>query len=266
MLASRRQQEIVKRLQRDGQVTTTDLTSSLRVSPVTIRRDLKVLEEQGVLRRSHGGAVLVEDGPGAGPHLKAFSTYAPERSLGEKASMEHAAKARIGRAAADLVQDGETIMLEAGSTVAAMLPELRKKRGLTVVTNALNIAWEMTNGGNARVVFLGGQIRPASYAAVGRLTEISLQEISVQRFFLGADGITVEAGVTTPNPDEALLARHMMARSKETIVLADYTKFGRVALSRIGAVDEFTLIITDERLGEDQARELQDAGANTLLA
>lgn len=262
MFASKRQQEIVHRLQRDGHVTTNDLTESLQVSSVTIRRDLQALEEQGVLRRSYGGAILV-DGDEARPG--GLSAFAPERTLAQKAKIEHAAKARIGQAAADLVEAGETIMLEAGTTVAAMLPALRQKRGLTVVTNALNVAWDVANRGNARVVYLGGEIRPESYAAVGTLTEGALQEITVQRFFLGADGVTVDAGVTTPNPDEAVLARHMMARASETYVLADSTKFGRVALSRIGEADEFTSIITDDRLDGTQAQALRDAGANLIL-
>lgn len=262
MLASKRQQEIIKLLQKDGHVTTAGLTDSLRVSPVTIRRDLKALEDRGVLRRSYGGATLVRDDARA---FGALGTLAPERTYLEKAQIEHEAKARIGRAGAELVRDGETILLEAGTTVAAMLPGLREKRGLTVVTNALNVAWELTNRRSARVVYLGGQIRSESYAAVGRLTEVALEEITVQRLFLGADGISVEAGVTTPSPEEARLNRHMMERASEAIVLADYTKFGKVALARIGAVNEFTAIITDARLGREHAKALRDVNVDLIV-
>lgn len=254
MLATRRQQEIVQRLRKDGHVTTKKLAESLQVSSVTIRRDLKILEKQGILRRSYGGATLVDNGHEQPGHL------ALERTYVEKAKFQYEAKARIGQAAAALVKDGETILLEAGTTVAAMLPQLRRKRGLTVVTNALNVAWDLINNSDARVVFLGGQVRPSSYAAVGQLTEKSLEQITVQRLFLGADGITVEAGVTTPNTDEASLARQMMAKARDAYVLADHTKFGRVALARIAPITAFTKIITDDQLNEQYGREVEASG------
>lgn len=262
MLSSKRQREIIKLLQRDGHVTTHGVAEFLQVSPVTVRRDLKALEEEGVLRRSYGGAVLANESVAG---VESYAAFAPERTYAEKAKIEHEAKARIGQAASEMVRDGETIMLEAGTTVAAMLPGLRTKRGLTVVTNALNVAWEMTNRSDARVVYLGGQIRPSSYAAVGPLTEAALQDISVQRLFIGADGISVDAGVTTPSHEETVLAHHMMSRASETVVLADNTKFGRVALSRIGSIGEFSAIITDARLGKEQVRACERAGARLIL-
>jgi DeoR family transcriptional regulator, aga operon transcriptional repressor len=236
---------ILELLARDGTVTVPALAGELGVSQATIRRDLQALGEQRLLERSHGGAVA----HGTAHELPV--RYRTGRSE---------EKRRIARAAADLVTDGAVIALTGGTTTTEVARTLALRQGLTVVTNALNIAVELAVRPDLKLIVTGGVARSASYELVGSLADETLRGLNVDVAFVGVDGVDARRGLTTQNEVEAATNRALMARASSTIVVADASKLGRVALAQIAPVEAADRLITNEGADAEQVARLRAAG------
>jgi DeoR family transcriptional regulator of aga operon len=245
MLKNERRKQILQQLLRDGEVTVLQLAERLQASPATVRRELADLEGAGLLRRTHGGAVQVEP-----------MFYAPFRHLSSFVGQEefHAAeKRRIGLAAAEMVKDGETIALGAGTTTTQVGRSLRHRAGITVVTNALNIAMELSHRADLKIIVTGGSMSSDSFALTGSLGMAAVGDMFYDKAFIGGDGIHPDHGLTTNCPDQSPVHRAMIRQSRQRIVVADYTKIGKVGTALIAPITSVDLIITDESASQKMA-------------
>ena len=243
---------ILERLSDGGSVGVADLTAALGVSAATVRRDLEHLESQRLLRRTHGGAVA---------HGVAY-----ELPLRYKGSRHQEEKRRIALAAASRVVDGSAIGLTGGTTTTEVARALADRPQLTVVTNALNIASELAVRPNVKLVVTGGVARSESYELVGPLAEATLAGLSLDAVFVGADGVSTSAGVTTHHEVEAHTNLALLDRGRRAIVVADGSKLGRSAFARIcelGRVDE---LITDAGADGALVGELEAPGVRVSIA
>lgn len=234
-------------LREKGHVSVSDLSDELGVSEVTIRKDLHYLEEHNLLLRTHGGAILPD-------------RFVADRPFEEKAKRNADAKHRIGKAAANLVQNQDTLFLDAGTTTMQVARNLRHPHNLTVVTNAVNIAMELLGKTNVEVLMLGGMLRSTSASVVGPFAEEMIKQHACSKLFLGVDGFDIHHGLTTTDPMEAQVNRLMIDAAEQTVVVTDASKFGRRGLSRICGIDQIDRVITDENVPEDVRDALEERG------
>ena len=252
LLAEGRRRKILEQVEQAGQVTIHDVVKRFAVSAVTARSDLDALSANGVILRSHGGAVRYEP--------------AQDYPLKLKATLHRLEKSRIGQAAAQLVQPNETIILDSGTTTAEIAKSLRDaKLKFTVITSALNISNELADAPEISLIMLGGLLRRVSYSFVGPQAETMLRDLHADRLFLAVDGFDLEAGPFTPDVLEAQLNGLMMKAAREVTVVADSTKLGRRSLFRIGPVDQVHRLITDSRAPEEFVDELRNKGVEVML-
>jgi DeoR family transcriptional regulator, aga operon transcriptional repressor len=240
LLAEQRRRRILDLIENTGQVTVSELAGRFSISAVTVRADLGALSSKGVVVRSHGGAIR---------RLEADQDY----PLRLKENVHHAEKARIGRAAAQLIRSNETIILDSGTTTAEIARYLKtsKLQSITVITNAMNVASELLDTPNVSVIMIGGMLRPISGSFVGPQAEDMLKELHADRFFLGVDGFDSEIGASTPDVFEARLNSLMMNISRDVTVVADSSKLGRRSVSRIGSLDRIHRLVTDNQAPAD---------------
>ena len=241
---------ILELLARDGTVTVAELASELGVSDATVRRDLQALGEQRLLERSHGGAVA----HGTAHELPV--RYRTGRSD---------EKRRIARAASELVRDGVAVGLTGGTTTTEVARMLVARQGLTVVTNALNIAVELAVRPDLKLIVTGGVARSASYELVGSMADATLRAVYVDLAFVGVDGVDAERGLTTQNEVEAATNRALMDRAKRTVVVADATKLGHVAFAEIAGIERADQLITNTGADAEQVERLRAAGLDVTL-
>ena len=247
MYAEERQQVILERARRDGRVDVTGLASEIDVTYETIRRDLTALERHGVLRRVHGGAIPVE-------------RLGFEPALNVRDSVMTKEKERIAKAAlAELPEEG-AVLLDAGSTTGRMAEQLPTDRELIVVTNSLSIALTLTTRPNISLMLLGGRLRNRTQASVDAWALRSLAESYVDVAFMATNGVSVERGLTTPDPAEAEVKRAMIASARRSVLLADHTKVGNDHFARFANVEDLDLIVTDRGLAAGLADELESEG------
>jgi DeoR family transcriptional regulator of aga operon len=230
---------ILDRLARDGSVSVAELTSDLNASPASIRRDLRVLEEQQLLKRTHGGAVSAE--------------VVYELPIRYREGRHHEEKLRIAQAAARLVTDSvHSVGLGGGTTTTELARILgASARPLKVITNALNIAGELSVRPSIDLVVTGGSVRSASYELVGPIAEQALSGINLDLAFIGVDGIEAGRGISTHDDVEAQTDRCFLRTADRVIALADGSKVGKRAFSRIAAIEEISMLVTD--VGADPA-------------
>jgi len=252
MLNEERRRAILEILNRDGRVLVKDLASRFTTSHVTIRNDLEVLHSRGMLHRTHGGALPVEMAALLDPSLR------------EKEELHREEKELIGEAAVKLVKEGQSVVLDSGTTTTAAARALRDRRQLTVITNAVNIAAELA-GTAIEVILTGGVLREKSFSLVGPLAEETLRRLSADLLLLGVDGFDVHFGLTTPNLLEARVNRVMMEVSRRCIVICDSSKFGRRSLSLIAPVSLVHHVITDGRIPKSDLRTLKQAGIEVTV-
>lgn len=248
---STRRALILQQLQQNGTVQVARLAADLGVTEVTIRRDLAAMEEDNLLLRFHGGAVL--------PHAMVHDV--PFQSKLEAKQDE---KSRIAAAAADLVKDGATIALAAGTTIAAVARALQGKSNVTVVTHAVNIAWELAQRPGINLVVAGGRMRE-SFCMVGPTVEHALREVAVDIAFVGVNGISREFGYTTPNQEEAQVHRVMLSRARRTVVVSDSSKFGGVAFARIAPLEKIHTLITDRNAPAAMVESMRRDGIEVIM-
>lgn len=254
LLVEERRRLIVEQVEREGRATVEELAARFQISPVTIRADLEALARNAAIVRSHGGALPAP-------------AHAVDTPLSIKETRHHAQKRRIGQAAAKLVEDGETIILDSGSTTIEIARALRQRKWseLTVITNGLHIALELGAIPAIRVMMLGGLLRASSQSLVGSGAEQMLAQLSADRLFLGVDGIDPEVGVTTPDPQEATLNALMIRVSREVIGVFDSSKFGQRSLSVIAPLSGLHRIFSDTGAAVEQVRALEEAGVQVKL-
>jgi DeoR/GlpR family transcriptional regulator of sugar metabolism len=244
---------IVALLQEQGRVSVADLSERFSVSPVTVRNDLTMLEQQGRLVRTHGGAVARPD-PGMEPPAFAL-----------RKELHLAEKERIGRTAAALVRDGESIALDASTTAWQIARNLKDRRELTVITNGLFIALEFLDSPGVTVVMPGGSLRVASASLVGEQGACILERYHVQKGFFGAGGFTLDEGLTDTNQYEVELKRRMVERSKKVIAVVDSSKWGQVTFASLASVDQLDCVISDEAAPAEMAAVLRQRGIEVTL-
>lgn len=252
MIAAQRWARITDLVRRKGILSVAELARLVGSSEMTIRRDLSLMDARGLLRRTHGGAVAL--------------TAPPDVPLRRRERLQLQAKAAIGRAATALVEPGETILLDAGTTVMAVSHALGGIRNLTVVTNSVQVLTELWNRPGLRVLVLGGAPRPGSGAITGPLAEKALEEIRVDRAFLGTTGITPRWEVSNSDLELAALQRRILSVAGESYVLADNTKFGRTGLAIVAPVRAFTAVLTDVRCSPSLLTQLRKQGGRVIVA
>jgi len=249
---SERLSAVLQALAADGSVDVTVLAGRLEASPATIRRDLQHLEDQRMLTRTHGGAVALD--------------VLYELPLRYKAARHQDEKRRIAAAAAERVEDGATVGLTGGTTTTEVARSLVDRRGITVVTNALNIAGELAIRGDLKLVVAGGTARPESYELIGPVAEEALARLNLDVAFVGVDGFSIEAGLTTHHEIEAGTNRVMIERARHVVVVADSSKLSRAAFAQICPLTEVDELITDGGAPASVLRGITDAGIVVTVA
>lgn len=253
LLTEQRRRNVLDLVDQDGQVTVSDLVKRFSISAVTVRSDLDTLASVGAVVRSHGGAVR---------RLEATQDY----PLRMKETLHRAEKVRIGRAAAELVKPGETIILDSGTTTAEIARHLKRMKiqPLTVITNALNIAIELADLPGISLIMIGGLLRPISCSFVGPQAEAMMNEFHADRLFLAVDGFDLLNGPSTPDVLEAQLNNVMIRSAREVNVVTDFSKLGRRSVSRIGPLDRIRRLITDTRAPQEFAEGLRNRGIEVI--
>lgn len=249
-LAPRRWENLRALLRESGVSRVEDLCRQLKVSAATVRRDLDQLERNGAIRRVHGGAVSVE-------------SRLEEPVFENKTALAVREKRRIAEAALPFVGAGETIYLDGGSTVLELARLLRDRSNLTVVTNSLHAAHELAGRG-PRLIVVGGELRRLSQTLVGPLTRLLLQELHLDKAFMGTIGFSAQEGLTTTDPSEAFTKLAVMGQSRQVIVLADSSKAGKVSFASAGRWENVQVLITDKK--PDFTKDLVGKGIKIIRA
>ncbi|MGB3480999.1 MAG: DeoR/GlpR family DNA-binding transcription regulator [Mycobacterium sp.] len=252
LYADQRKHHILETLRRDGRIEAADIAAQLNVTGETVRKDLIALERQGLLRRVHGGAVPV--------------TYLSYEPAVETRTGFLSEKARIARAALAHLPDRGSVLIDAGSTTAQLVELFPGDREFTVYTNTLPLAVQLLTRPKLTVYTLGGRVRSTTFAEVDDWAARALAEINVDIAFMGANGISVQRGLTTPDQSEAAIKRRMLACAHRRILLADHSKVGAVSGVQYGDLLDIDLLITDSALGAPALGELSAAGLTVECA
>lgn len=256
MLVEQRYQRIIDLMQADGSVRVSELKKNLGVSPETIRRDLENMEQQGLIRRTRGGAFLNMEVLQAGGNDKAVYTPFGKRELENLES-----KMEIADFAVRFINEGESIALDSGTTSYELARVIKKRfRNLTVVTNSLAIANELSDAPGITLIVTGGVYRPEESAFASDMAGLIFSKLSINTFFLTTCGISVEKGVTYQRMDEIIVQEKMMEASEKTIVIADSSKLGINSLVKMCDINRVSFIITDSTAKPGQIAPFEDAG------
>ncbi len=249
-----RRMAILAHLEQMGQVNVSELSKSLGVSAVTIRNDLVQLEKKGMLLRARGGAVKV---------LQSYVGL--DYPLSDKQKKHLAEKQEIGKAAAALIEEGNTIILDSGSTTFELAKNLERFERVTVITNAVNIAKYLSKHKNINVIVPGGILRRNSMSLVGMLAEKGFKDYFCDLLFIGVDGFDINYGISTPNNEEAQLNRMMIDISRRVVVIADSSKFQRRAFAFIAGIEKIHTVITDHGISMLNRNKLQSMGIEVIV-
>lgn len=228
---------ILRELRQAGTVSVEALRDKLEVSMATVRRDLQELEDRGLLRRTHGGAIPIE------PLF--YEAFRHDRSFQDQVGSFAEEKRRIAVAAAELISTGDTIALTAGTTTTEVVRSLHTHSGITVVTNTVNVAMELSNRKDIHVFVTGGHLRGDWFSLVGSAAVSTMSGVFVDLLFIGVNGIDAEQGLTCFNSDEVEINRSMVRQAKRKIAVADHSKLGVVANWQICTTDKIDMLITD---------------------
>jgi len=234
-----RRSKILKILEEKGQLRVPEISKQFGVSVVTIRNDLIKLEKKNLLIRTHGGAIKEQ-------------RVSFDFAVNQKAEMHTQEKLRIANKAVEFIMEGDTIILDSGSTTQQIAKQLNKFKNLTVVTNALNIVATLTDYIDLEIIIPGGILRKKSLSLIGSIAESGINNFYADKLFLGVDGIDSQYGITTPNLEEAHLNRLMIERSKEIFVVTDSSKFDKRSMAVITDLEKIDYLITDKNITEQQ--------------
>ena len=252
MLNEERRRSILEILNQEGRVLVGELARRFRTSQVTIRKDLDMLQANGRIHRTHGGALPSREGALEDPSLR------------EKEKLHRKEKLQIAAAAARMVKEGQVVILDSGTTATAIARALRKFENLTIITNAVNIAAELS-GSSLEVILTGGTLRKNSFSLVGPIAEETLHRLNANILFLGVDGFDAHFGLSTPNLLEAKVNRAMMDVARIAVVVCDSSKFGRRSLSSIAPLSAVHHVITDRGIRKPDLAALKKAGIQLTL-
>lgn len=248
LLALERQEKIAALLEQRGTLTVAQISEMFAISEATVRRDLAALASRNLIRRVHGGAM----------HNHPVATT--ESPIIHRQKQNSEVKQRIGEAAAELILNGETVLLIGGSTGIAVARELAHHSNLTIVTDSLLVANELMNQSVHQVIILGGLIDKDEFAVRGTLSRMILSELQVDKVIMGTKAISVERGLSAESAEEAELFRSFIKAGHSLIVVTDSSKFHQSALVRVAAIDAIDILVTDSRLSEDIQHQLHQAG------
>lgn len=251
MLTKRRQQLLLDYIATHKSAQVTRLSEEFNISISTVRRDLIELEQNGLISRVHGGAISIEK--------------QNELPILQRSHQQAEEKRRIGRAAADLVSDNDTIMITSGTTTEAMIPFLASKNNLTVITNAVNNAILLSQYPQIAVVMLGGWLRHAEFSVHGPLTESTLKELHPQKLFHGIFGFCPDTGLTGSDLQEVQTDRYLISAIPKLIILADHTKFCRSGPVRLAPIEAVATVITDDQAPDEDIAALRRKGVQVIL-
>jgi DeoR family transcriptional regulator, fructose operon transcriptional repressor len=251
-LAEVRQRQIMALLQETGALRIGELSQMLDVSDETVRRDLAVLQEQGLLTRTRGGALA--------------ESVRLETSFQRRMRDNGVEKREIAQIAAGYVEDGSTIIIDSGSTMAHLVSQLRNKRDLVVITNGINHVEDLLSNPSLTVVVTGGTVRRVTMGAAGPLAVESLSSLHADHTFLAAHGFSAEAGMMYPSFDEVEVKRAMIRAGAQVTLLADGTKCGRASMVKVAPLSELTRIITSPPMSEAEQTKIRDLGVELIVA
>lgn len=253
MMAEERRMQILQILRSEGRAKVNDLVRRFNTSAVTIRSDLNELDQRGLVQRSHGGAVIQD-------------SVFRESPVHERIKSQFKEKQRIGAMAATLIREGETIILDSGTTALEVARHLKNIPQLQVITNGVNIASELLSSRNTQIIMMGGTVRNDSASVVGRATEDMLEQFSADKLFLCGAGCDPEFGVSGTNLEETMANRAMLRAAREIIVVADASKFSKRSMSLIASFSEVDIVISDVSLQPELQERIRSFGCKLILA
>lgn len=235
--AESRHRYILERLRLKGRIEVPEIAAQLNVTQVTVRRDLAAMNKKGLLKKTYGGAVLAE------PNLNTSVKYRQTKNL--------TAKKIIGRLAADLIEDGNIIYLEAGSTCYEIIPYLEQKTDLTIIVNSLYLMGRLHGMSKHKIILIGGQYRPETMDMVGPASEEAISQLGGFKAFTGADDISIKTGISGADITTVRFAKLVVQRASEVIFVGDKSKFNKPALYKFADLDIIDSIVTDRNPGEE---------------
>lgn len=247
MLPIDRQRKIAELVRNRGTITVREISEALGVSLVTARKDIDVLHSKGLLTRIHGGAIARDVGTSFEPYYY------------EKRNQNREAKVGIGRAAAERVSNGETIIMDSGTTSIEMVPTLKSKVGLTVITYDLMIALELSTNSEINVIMVAGTVRNNLYSLWGPMTLEMIKRLHVNKTFLTADAVDIDYGVSNATVEGSVIKQALIEAADEVILLADHSKFGKRALAHVCGFDSIDHVITDNNLSPTVIKRLKES-------
>lgn len=252
LMAEERRTQILMILRANGRVKVDELKRRFRTSAVTIRNDLNALDQKGLVQRSHGGAVSPD-------------TILRESPVYERLRAQADEKRRIGAMAATFINDGETIILDSGTTTLEIARQIKNKQGLQVLTNGVNVAAELLDARGIQTFIAGGTVRGDSASIVGRSTEEMFDQFAADKVFLSAAGCDPDFGVSGANIEETMVNRAMLRIAREVILVSDATKFSKRSMSRIAAFSEIDTVISDSSLQPELQEKVRSYGCKLIL-
>ncbi len=250
MLQNERQEQIIALLEDKKTVRIGELSKILNVTRETVRRDLYEMEKQGLLKKVHGGAML--------------NKTVDEPHISQRQVSNITEKERIAKKAAEYVEDGDAVFIDLGSTTLMLAKCLRNKNNITVITNSLPVAVEMSEHPHAKVILCGGELRSGELSLSGPVALKSLEDFYIDKAFIGVGGISPDNGFTDYHVGDAEVRRLMMRRAKETFALADYSKFRITAFMKVCSLNEVDMVITDSTISEQEIRQYHDLGLQII--
>jgi DeoR family transcriptional regulator, aga operon transcriptional repressor len=248
-----RQKQILSLLTRQGRLSVSEIVQQFSISAATARRDLESLASQGKAQRVHGGVISVEQAP-------------PELPILEREREQADEKVRIGRAAADLISDKETVFLGSGTTVLEVTRGLRDRKQLTVITNSLPVLNTLAGLKQITVISLGGMLRDSEMSFIGHITEQALNEVRVDKVIMGTRGLSLEHGLTNDYLQETLTDRAILKIGREVIIVADHTKVNRVATALLAPLASMQSLVTDSQVDKKFVQALKKQGIHVIVA
>ncbi len=247
LLAAERKRRILEYVRQHNSATIHTLAKAFQVHEATIRRDLSEIEQEGVLKRTHGGVVMEE-------------WTNDEPSFHERSHQNLDQKMRIGRLAASLVQDGDHIIIDSGTTTLHIAKHLVHHSNITVVTNDINVAAELKDAPKVKVILTGGELYPGSYMLNGMLTDYALKSLHVVKAFIGTPALHPQHGLMHPEAQLVPAKQGMIRAAREIIVVTDHRKIGKLSLHTVAPTKAIHTLITDEETGEEELRMFRDSG------
>lgn len=248
-----RRNEILSILRQKGKITVQEIVERLQCSEATARRDLDLLEKSAGIIRTIGGAI-------------ADTGAVRDTPFAEKQGKRRKEKEAIARAVMGLIDEGDVVCLSGGTTTFMIARELKPRTGITVVTNAVNIAMELADSEGVQVVVIGGVMRSNSYELSGPLAERMIESLHIGKAFLGIDGLSIEEGIMTYSESEAHTARMIIARSRQTFAVFDHSKAGKTSLFSMAPLKELTGVVTDRGIDPAMAKRLREEGLEVHIA